>query len=171
MDSFIQDLYELADDCEYGSLKFELIRDRIVAGVSDRLQPKAKLSLEDAVQLSRQAEERKKNKEVVRGGTKSSEVDFIKKSGNTRSPNKPRPLRDNHKGPEDVCGAGMNGTIAKVARPGGQHARNARKRDTSKRSAKVSKPPTSMKLTTPRRRRNPSWGKFKGNPEITGMPR
>ncbi len=47
------------------------IRDRIIVGVaddslSDRLQSKAKLTLEEAVQLTRQAEERKQNKNVVR---------------------------------------------------------------------------------------------------------
>lgn len=43
VDAFIQDLYRLAEDCEYGSLKDGLIRDRIAVGVlddmlSDRLQ-------------------------------------------------------------------------------------------------------------------------------------
>ena len=60
VDTFIQDLYRLAEDCEYGSLKDGLIRDRIVVGVVDdslsgRLQAKADLTLEMAVQMSRQA--------------------------------------------------------------------------------------------------------------------
>ena len=46
VDTFIQELYRLAEDCEYGSLKDGLIRDRIVVGVlddslSDRLQASA----------------------------------------------------------------------------------------------------------------------------------
>ena len=72
VDTFIQDLYRLAEDCDYGSLKDSLIRDRIVVGVvddsfSDRLQAKADLTLEMAVQMSRQAEARKQNKDLIRG--------------------------------------------------------------------------------------------------------
>ncbi|KAL9987332.1 hypothetical protein ACROYT_G001621 [Oculina patagonica] len=72
VDTFIQELYRLAEDCEYGSLKDGLIRDRIVVGVlddslSDRLQAKADLTLETAVQMSRQAEARRPNKDLIRG--------------------------------------------------------------------------------------------------------
>ena len=35
IDSFIQDLYRLADECNYDNLKDDLIRDRIVVGVLD----------------------------------------------------------------------------------------------------------------------------------------
>ena len=64
MDTFIQDLYRLAENCEYGTLKDELIRDRIIVGVlddtlSDRPQAKSDLTLADAVRISRQAEARK----------------------------------------------------------------------------------------------------------------
>jgi len=50
LDTFIQDLYRLAEDCKYGLLKDGLIRDRIVVGVvddslSDQLQAKADLTL------------------------------------------------------------------------------------------------------------------------------
>ena len=65
VDTFIQDLYRLAQDCEYGTLKDSLMRDRIVVGVvddslSDRLQTKPDLTLGMAVQMSRQTEARKK---------------------------------------------------------------------------------------------------------------
>ncbi len=33
VDTFIQDLYKIAADCEYGALKNELIRDRIIVGL------------------------------------------------------------------------------------------------------------------------------------------
>ena len=51
LDTFIQDLYRLAKDCENGSLKDGLIRGRIVVGVvddslSDRLQAKVDFTLE-----------------------------------------------------------------------------------------------------------------------------
>ena len=66
VDAIIQDLYRLAEDCKYGSLKDSLIRDRIVVRVlddtlSDRLQAKADLTLEQAVQMSRQSEARKES--------------------------------------------------------------------------------------------------------------
>ena len=86
VDTFIQDLYKLIEDCEYGALKDDLLRDLIVGGVysdalseSDRLQSKANLTLADAVQICRQAEVRKENHEVVRGGeAASSEVNYVK---------------------------------------------------------------------------------------------
>ena len=58
VDTFIQDLCWFAEDCKYGTLKDSLIRDRIVVGVvddslSDRLQAKADLTLEMALQMSR----------------------------------------------------------------------------------------------------------------------
>ncbi|XP_031574104.1 uncharacterized protein LOC116307918 [Actinia tenebrosa] len=96
IDTFIQDLYKLADDCEYGTLKKELIRDRIIVGViddtlSDRLQAKTKLTLEETVQLSRQAEARKQSKEVVRGNTQPSTgnntVNYIKRPTQNNRPN------------------------------------------------------------------------------------
>lgn len=35
VDEFITDLYHLAENCEYGALQDELIRDRIVVGIRD----------------------------------------------------------------------------------------------------------------------------------------
>ena len=86
IDSLIQDLYRIADDCEYGTLKHELIRDRIIVGVlddalSEKLQTKTKLTLEEAVKMSRQSEARKQSKEVVRGAQSSTNtVNFVKRS-------------------------------------------------------------------------------------------
>lgn len=69
IEQFIQDLYRILDDCEYGALKDHLIRDRIVAGVlddtlSDRFQSKADLTLAEAVQ---QAETREQDRVLIRG--------------------------------------------------------------------------------------------------------
>jgi len=50
VDSFIQDLYRLADDCGYGTM-----RDK-------------NLKLEDAVEMARQSVARKHNRDLVRGG-------------------------------------------------------------------------------------------------------
>ena len=78
--TFIQDLYRIAEDCEYGTLKDQVIRGRIVVGVlddtlSDRLQAKSDLTLADAVRMSRQAKARKQNRTVVRGEEKPSDVE------------------------------------------------------------------------------------------------
>ena len=52
-EQFITDLYRLAEDCEYGDLKDQMIRDRIVVGIRDRalsekLQMDPDLTLEKA---------------------------------------------------------------------------------------------------------------------------
>ncbi|XP_070182570.1 uncharacterized protein [Littorina saxatilis] len=80
VDSFIQELYRIAEECEYGPLKDELIRDRIVVGVTDddlseKLQSMAKLTLVDAIQHSRQAEARKESQPLIRD---KAGVDFVK---------------------------------------------------------------------------------------------
>ena len=92
IDAFIQDLYRLADYCEYAELKDSLIRDRIVVGVSneklsDHLQSKSDLTLDKAVQLCRQAESRKQNQDVVRGEISSpSQVDHLRSSASHFKP-------------------------------------------------------------------------------------
>ena len=53
-------------NCQYGTLKDELKRDKIIVGflddaLSDHLQVKSDLTLTDAACISRQAEMRKKN--------------------------------------------------------------------------------------------------------------
>jgi hypothetical protein len=77
IDTFIQDIHRLADDCEYGQLKEELIRDRIVVGVvdddlSNDLQSRPKLTLSQAIELSRQAETRKQSQSLLRDNTSLS---------------------------------------------------------------------------------------------------
>ena len=96
VDTFIQHLYKMAEYCNYGTLKEELIRDRIVVGVhddrlSDKLQAKADLTLQEAVKMTRQYEELLKNKSVVRSDHNASghapkQVDQVKtKSSSSRN--------------------------------------------------------------------------------------
>ena len=59
VEQFITSLYSLADSCDYGTLRDEMIRDRIVVGIrdqslSERLQLDARLTLESAKMLVRQ---------------------------------------------------------------------------------------------------------------------
>ena len=86
VDSFITDLYGLARYCNFGTLKDELIRDRIVVGLrnhdlSEKLQLDPKLTLEKAMNLARQRETVKQQQSILVGGfhSKSAEVDFIAK--------------------------------------------------------------------------------------------
>lgn len=61
-DLFITALYALAEDCEYGALREELLRDRIVVGIRDgtlsrKMQMERKLDLAKAINMVRQAED------------------------------------------------------------------------------------------------------------------
>ena len=61
VEQFIASLYNLAENCAYGNLKDELIRDRIVVrirdrAVSERLQMDSKLTLESAKTMAIQRE-------------------------------------------------------------------------------------------------------------------
>ena len=65
VNNFITDLYCLSEYCEFGTLKNDLIRDRIVVGLKDKklseqLQLDSKLTLEKAITKSRQSETVKK---------------------------------------------------------------------------------------------------------------
>ena len=96
--TFIQDLYRLAENCNYGTLKDDLIRYRIVVEVvddslSDRLQSKANLTLAGAVQTSHQGKSTAQNRDLVRGDNKPVKVKFVNpgKIGNRKLPNKEPP--------------------------------------------------------------------------------
>jgi len=90
--TFIQDLYKIAEGCNYGTQKEELIRGRIVVGVADdnlseQLQSKANLTLQETMQLNRQTEARKESQLLIRESRSSTTcvVDFIKKKPWTSS--------------------------------------------------------------------------------------
>jgi len=70
VDSFITDLYGLARHCNFGTLKEELIRDRIVVGLqnrelSEKLQLDPNLTLEKAANLARQRETVKQQQNIL----------------------------------------------------------------------------------------------------------
>lgn len=61
VEAFITDLHKMAEACEYGELKNELIRDRLVVGLldvglSEKMQLDPKLSLQSAMKLARNSE-------------------------------------------------------------------------------------------------------------------
>ena len=62
VEQFITVLYSLIETCDYGDLKDEMLRDRLVVGIrdarlSERLQLDADLTLEKAKKMVRQKEE------------------------------------------------------------------------------------------------------------------
>ena len=73
VDSFITALYELVEHCSYRGLWEEMIRDRLVVGISDsklseKLQLDNALTLEKAVVQARQTETVKQQQPLLRGG-------------------------------------------------------------------------------------------------------
>ena len=71
-EQFIANLYNLASDCNFGDLKNELIRDRIVVGIQDaslseRLQMDPELTLEKAKTLVRQREAVCEQQQALKG--------------------------------------------------------------------------------------------------------
>ncbi len=72
VDNFITDLYALAEFCNFGDLREELTRERIVFGIrdkaiSERRQLESALTLEKAVNLVRQKEVIRKKQSLITG--------------------------------------------------------------------------------------------------------
>ena len=122
VDIFITDLYGLAEQCQFGALHDEMIRDRIVVGLvdqklSEKLQVDADLTLEKAINSVRQSESVKSQQPIVRGQDKAGKpinVDRLHKSKppkqkSTQNPHlrfhkKPASLSDSSKENCDRCG-------------------------------------------------------------------
>ena len=71
VDSFITSLHKLVEHCDYGALKDDMIRDKIVAGpvdeqLSEKLQLDPSITLKRAVNQARQKEAVRKQQAVVR---------------------------------------------------------------------------------------------------------
>ena len=87
VDSFITNLYTLAEFCVFGDLHDELIRDRIVVGIrdknlSERLQLESELTLSKAINAVRQKEVVKKQQNLMSFKAFSAQptVDAVKSS-------------------------------------------------------------------------------------------
>ena len=105
VDSFITDLYALAEYCGYGPLHDEMIRDRLVVGIcdaslSEKLQLDPDLTLAKALTKVRQAEAVKQQQPVLRGDERVSDVpvgeithDRKQKPRNIHRPQAPLPSR------------------------------------------------------------------------------
>ena len=95
---FIESLYELADTCQFGTLKEELIRDRIVVGIrnavlSQKLMQDDTLTLEKAVKQAKSSELVKEHHEILKGDGEDGKINRIRYK-------KRRPPKDEGKLPE-----------------------------------------------------------------------
>lgn len=102
VDGFIKALYELIQHCEYGTLREELIRDRLVVGLrdqklSEKLQMDEKLTLDTAKRICLEHENIKKQQSLLQGETQSVEAVAINKS--TTSPS----MSEMHRSPNSSC--------------------------------------------------------------------
>ncbi|KAL7881030.1 hypothetical protein SRHO_G00032840 [Serrasalmus rhombeus] len=85
VESFITAVHTLAEHCQFGALRDELIRDRIVVGIldsrlSERLQLDAELTLEKAITQVKQSAAVKKQQPVLRGAESTAgQVEAITK--------------------------------------------------------------------------------------------
>ncbi len=90
VDNFITDLYALAEFCNFGDLREELTRERIVFGIrdkaiSERLQLESALTLEKAVNLVRQKEViRKKQSLITRPPFQGPKLDVLRDAKHNR---------------------------------------------------------------------------------------
>ena len=107
VDSFITDLYSLAEHCQYDTLYDEMIRDRLVVGLydskrSEKLQLDAKLTLDTALTTARQSEAVKKQQLIIRQETiiKEESIGAVSRGGKYKpeeeenSSNKPQHVFD-----------------------------------------------------------------------------
>ena len=84
-EQYIMALYDLVEHCNYGALKEEMIRDRLVVAIrdsalSEKLQMDAALTLESAKKAIRQREAIHEQQQVLKGGEKTtsdSSIDAI----------------------------------------------------------------------------------------------
>ena len=97
VDDFVTALYCLSEHCQYGELRNEMIRDRIVVGLhdsslSEKLQLKADLTLEKAITSTRQRELVKKQQKVVRAEDTLSTIAVLILCGKKDKPVISRPV-------------------------------------------------------------------------------
>ena len=109
-EEYITTLYSLVETCEYGGMKDELLRDRLVVGirdakVSENLQMKADLTLEVAKKTIRQSEAVREHSQQLNGSTDHKKVEEVRpqRSRNARGQHarySHRDARDRRGGPK-----------------------------------------------------------------------
>ena len=135
-EQYIMTLYTLAEPCEHGNLKDEMIRDRLVVGIRDhalsvRLQLDADLTLEKAKKSVRQREAVQEQQLVLKGASEPSNVPSSLKVLHSRKGYPPGGQHGSHS--SNRCGEGRlrpktssaQGPQKQCTRCGkGQHARD-----------------------------------------------
>ena len=89
---FIEDLHKLSETCDFGELKEELIRDRIVVGIKDstlarKLMQDDALTLDKAINAAKTAEMVQFHQQILKGEAEESKIAAVKRK-------KPRAGRD-----------------------------------------------------------------------------
>ena len=90
VEQFITEIHRLGDNCEFGEMKEEFIRDRLVVGIRDHtlselLQMEAELTLDKAKRVSCQREAVKEQPEVLKKPVKEeTSLDAVAKTGPRR---------------------------------------------------------------------------------------
>ena len=82
-EQYIMELYTLAENCNYGDLTSEMIRDRLVVGIQDetlsqKLQLDPALTLEKAKQMIRQKEAVREQQQVLKNDVFAAAVEELK---------------------------------------------------------------------------------------------
>ncbi|KAG5892339.1 hypothetical protein JTB14_011205 [Gonioctena quinquepunctata] len=96
IESFIKNLHSIAEHCNYGTLKEEFIRDRIVVGMldtktSERLQLKEQLDLKVCILIVKQAElQASQNKELYNTSLLVNRVQYSSQSPRSEGSLRPR---------------------------------------------------------------------------------
>ena len=94
-EQYIMELFKLVEHCEYGALRDQMVRDRIVVGIKDsslseQLQLNANLTLDSAMKRVRQREAVHETQQVLKGKESTSaetSLDDVRKS-KPKTPNK-----------------------------------------------------------------------------------
>ena len=101
MINFIESLYELAETCQFGMLKEELIRDRIVVGIHNAMLSQklmqddtCTLTLDKAVKQSKSSELVKEHHKILKGDGEDGKINRIRDK-------KRRPPKDKGKAHEN----------------------------------------------------------------------
>lgn len=107
VENFVADLHRMAERCQFGTLREEMIRDRLVVGLSDRLlseklQLNPDLTLDIAVTTARNTEAIKQQQKDLRS-LENENVDEVRTSTTGSRHRKGRTPAQNHK-PCKWCG-------------------------------------------------------------------
>ena len=112
VEHFIASLYQLSENCQYGEMRNEMIRDRLVVGIrdlalSERLQTDETLTLDKAKKLIQQRDAVREQQQILRKGEDSSS-DYMGKRPSGRPFNRgslPKCSRCGKSHPKNQCPA------------------------------------------------------------------